>query len=28
VMMNKNLKAIVARTAKNRPRWAMSVEAP
>jgi aldehyde:ferredoxin oxidoreductase len=28
VMMNKRLKAIVARTAKNRPRWAMSVEAP
>jgi aldehyde:ferredoxin oxidoreductase len=28
VMMNKSLKAIVARTAKNRPRWAMSVEAP
>jgi aldehyde:ferredoxin oxidoreductase len=28
VMMNKRLKAIVARTAKNRPRWEMSVEAP
>ncbi len=28
VMMNKNLKAIVARTAANRPKWAMTVEAP
>jgi len=28
VMMNKNLKAIVAKTVRNRPRWALSVEAP
>lgn len=28
VMMHKNLKAIVAKTVHNRPRWTMSVEAP
>ena len=28
VMMNKNLKAIVAKTVHNRPKWSLSVEAP
>jgi aldehyde:ferredoxin oxidoreductase len=28
VMMDKRLKAIVARSAQNRPQWQMTVEAP